>query len=64
MAATQDRVRIVDTVVLSDDWYVLKKVTFDFRRRDGTCSGSAGRPTTAATARRSCCATPRPATCC
>ncbi|MGU7773683.1 NUDIX domain-containing protein [Burkholderia sp. MR1-5-21] len=36
MAATQDRVRIVETTVLSDDWYVLKKVTFDFRRRDGT----------------------------
>ena len=36
MAATQDRVRIVDTTVLSDDWYVLKKVTFDFLRRDGT----------------------------
>ncbi|MCA3786677.1 NUDIX domain-containing protein, partial [Burkholderia sp.] len=36
MAATRDRVRIVDTTVLSDDWYVLKKVTFDFLRRDGT----------------------------
>ena len=30
------RVRVVDTTVLSDDWYVLKKVTFDFLRRDGT----------------------------
>ncbi|KVL58893.1 GDP-mannose pyrophosphatase [Burkholderia territorii] len=36
MAATRERVRIVDTTVLSDDWYVLKKVTFDFQRRDGT----------------------------
>ena len=36
MAATRDRVRVVDTTVLSDDWYVLKKVTFDFLRRDGT----------------------------
>lgn len=36
MAATKDRVRIVDTTVLSDDWYVLKKTTFDFQRRDGT----------------------------
>jgi nudix-type nucleoside diphosphatase (YffH/AdpP family) len=35
MAATQDRVRIIDTTVLSDDWYVLKKTTFDFLRRDG-----------------------------
>ena len=36
MSATQDRVRIVDSTVLSDDWYVLKKTTFDFLRRDGT----------------------------
>lgn len=36
MTATQDRIRIVDTTVLSDDWYVLKKTTFDFLRRDGT----------------------------
>lgn len=34
--AGNDRVRIVDTTVLSDDWYVLKKITFDFLRRDGT----------------------------
>lgn len=31
-----DRIRIADIEVLSDDWYVLKKSTFDFRRRDGT----------------------------
>lgn len=36
MTATRDRVRIIDTTVLSDDWYVLKKTTFDFMRRDGT----------------------------
>jgi nudix-type nucleoside diphosphatase (YffH/AdpP family) len=36
MTATQDRIRIIDTTVLSDDWYVLKKTTFDFLRRDGT----------------------------
>lgn len=36
MSATQDRVRIIDTTVLSDDWYVLKKTTFEFLRRDGT----------------------------
>ncbi|CAI0948114.1 NUDIX domain-containing protein [Serratia grimesii] len=35
MTATQDRVRIVETRVLSDDWYLLKKTTFDFLRRDG-----------------------------
>jgi nudix-type nucleoside diphosphatase (YffH/AdpP family) len=33
---TKDRVRILNTAVLSDDWYVLRKVTFDFLRRDGT----------------------------
>lgn len=36
MAATKDRVRIVESTVLSDNWYTLKKVTFDFLRRDGT----------------------------
>jgi nudix-type nucleoside diphosphatase (YffH/AdpP family) len=36
VTATQDRVRIIDTTVLSDDWYVLKKTTFDFQRRDGS----------------------------
>ena len=33
--ATKDRVRIIDTTVLPNDWYVLKKTTFDFLRRDG-----------------------------
>ncbi|PRX28731.1 nudix-type nucleoside diphosphatase (YffH/AdpP family) [Paraburkholderia sp. BL18I3N2] len=31
-----ERVRIVDVEVLSDDWYVLKKTTFDYRRADGS----------------------------
>ena len=35
MVATKDRVRIIDTTILSNDWYVLKKTTFDFQRRDG-----------------------------
>ena len=35
MLATKDRVRIIDTTVLSDDWYVLKKTTFEFLRSDG-----------------------------
>lgn len=30
------RVRVDDVVTLSDDWYVLKKTTFRFRRGDGT----------------------------
>jgi GDP-mannose pyrophosphatase NudK len=31
-----DRVRVKQVRVLSDDWYILKKTTFDFRRRDGS----------------------------
>ena len=30
-----ERVRIHQVETLSDDWYVLKKTTFDFRRKDG-----------------------------
>ena len=30
-----DRVRIHEVRVLSDDWYVLKRTRFEFRRRDG-----------------------------
>jgi nudix-type nucleoside diphosphatase (YffH/AdpP family) len=29
-------VRIRDVETLSDDWYLLKKTTFDYRRRDGS----------------------------
>ena len=29
-------VRIVAEEILADDWYLLRKVTFDFRRRDGS----------------------------
>lgn len=36
MDTTNDRVRHIDTTVLSDNWYVLRKITFDFLRRDGT----------------------------
>ncbi|WP_086932034.1 NUDIX domain-containing protein [Agarilytica rhodophyticola] len=31
-----NRVKIRKTEVLSDDWYTLKKTTFDYLRRDGT----------------------------
>jgi nudix-type nucleoside diphosphatase (YffH/AdpP family) len=31
-----DRVRVREVRTLSDDWYVLKKTIFDFRRNDGT----------------------------
>ncbi len=32
---SNDRVRIQSVETLSDDWYVLRKTTFDLRRRDG-----------------------------
>jgi nudix-type nucleoside diphosphatase (YffH/AdpP family) len=32
----KDRVTVEDVTVLSDDWYILKKTTFAFQRRDGT----------------------------
>lgn len=31
-----DRIRILDVRTLSNDWYVLKKTTFQWRRTDGT----------------------------
>ena len=34
--STTDRIRVTEERLLSDDWYVLKKTTFDYRRRDGT----------------------------
>jgi nudix-type nucleoside diphosphatase (YffH/AdpP family) len=36
MQEPHDRVRIQSVETLSDDWYVLKKTTFDLRRSDGT----------------------------
>jgi nudix-type nucleoside diphosphatase (YffH/AdpP family) len=36
MSSDDARVRIVDVETLSDDWYVLEKTTFDYRRGDGT----------------------------
>lgn len=33
--STRERVRIAEVQVLSDDWYVLKKTTFDYLRNDG-----------------------------
>ena len=30
------RVKVVDTTLLSDSWYVLKKTTFDYLRNDGS----------------------------
>ncbi len=33
---TDDRIRVRETRVLSDDHYVLRKTVFDYRRRDGS----------------------------
>ena len=35
MIKTAERVNIVDTQVLSHDWYLLKKITFDYLRNNG-----------------------------
>ncbi|NIH18807.1 NUDIX domain-containing protein [Morganella morganii] len=37
MTSEQDTVRIIDTITLSDNWYILKKYVVDYPRRDGTC---------------------------
>jgi GDP-mannose pyrophosphatase NudK len=34
-SSTDNRVRILEERLLSDDWYVLKKTTFEYRCRDG-----------------------------
>ena len=34
-SSDSDRVHIIEERLLSDDWYVLKKTTFDYRSRDG-----------------------------
>ena len=36
MNSTAERVRVIDSKVLSNDWYLLKKTVYDFRRADGT----------------------------
>ena len=34
--SVKDRVRVHETRLLSDNWYVLKTTSFDWKRRDGT----------------------------
>jgi GDP-mannose pyrophosphatase NudK len=31
-----DNIKIVDTKILSDNWYVLKKITYEYTKKDGT----------------------------
>jgi len=35
ISSTSNRVRIIEERLLSEDWYVLKKTTFEYRCRDG-----------------------------
>lgn len=57
MIATQDRVRIVETRVLSDDWYLLKKPPLIFCVAMAYGSDKAVKPTTAAMEPPFCCLT-------
>ncbi|MEI9996536.1 MAG: NUDIX domain-containing protein [Rhizomicrobium sp.] len=41
MTDISDRVRIEKTEILSDNWYVLRKITFAWRRGDGSWQSSA-----------------------
>lgn len=36
MQRSQDRIRIIESKILSDDWHLLKKTTIEFRRSNGT----------------------------
>jgi nudix-type nucleoside diphosphatase (YffH/AdpP family) len=36
MTDISDRVRIDETTILSDNWYILRKIKFAWRRKDGT----------------------------
>lgn len=31
-----DKIKILDTKVLSDNWYVLRKITYEYSKKDGT----------------------------
>lgn len=38
LTSASDRIRIVEERVLSDDWYLLKKTTFDYRPLTSTAA--------------------------
>ena len=31
-----DNIKILDTTILSDNWYILKKITYEYLKRDGS----------------------------
>ncbi len=55
MVSTQDRVRIIESKVLSDDWYVLKKPPLTFCGVMGNGSGRAVKLTTVVMEPPFCC---------
>lgn len=59
MQSNRAEVRILDSQTLSDDWYTLKKYTFDVRRRNGSGSARTVKPMIGGTAPRSCYTTVR-----
>ncbi|WP_316830138.1 GDP-mannose pyrophosphatase NudK [Pedobacter aquatilis] len=34
---SNDNVKIISKEILSDNWYTLNKITFEYRKKDGTC---------------------------
>lgn len=54
MQSNRAEVRILDSKTLSDDWYTLKKYTFDVRRRNGSGNARTAKPMTGAMAQPSC----------
>ena len=54
MQPKRAEIRIVDNLTLSDDWYCLKKYTFDIQRRNGDWQRQVVKFTIAATEPRYC----------
>ena len=57
-------VRITAEETLSDNWYLLKKYSFDLRRRDGSWQAQTREVYDRATVQPSCCTTASSARCC
>ena len=49
-----DRVKITDTKILSDNWYVLKKVNYEYRQKDGSWLTYTGKHTIVAMVQQYC----------
>lgn len=58
------RVRVREVEVLSCDWYVLRRTTFDYRHSDGHWSREQRETYDRGDAPRSCSTTPTAAPCC